>query len=245
MVEIPFAPAQYWSLFSGESAALLNAYARATTAEMVPACPGWTVARLGRHIGGIYHRTAKVLAEQLTEPPETEIGPESDDGVGAWLARGVQQLIEVFLLTDPAIPVWTMAGVQPGAFLARRLTHETMVHTFDLEALHRPQHRPAPLTIADGIDEFIDLQLVRKIERNRLPGFTGTLALDASDAATRFVVEITPERVIRRAATDEVDATVRGRAIDLILFLWHRNESERLTLEGKESLLSGLRDFVF
>jgi uncharacterized protein (TIGR03083 family) len=238
MNSFPLASEHYWILFAQESASFLNAYARANIAENVPDCPEWNVAQLGRHLGGIYLRCAKIFDRRVTERVEMEKGPDSADGVAAWVAGGAQQLIESFLLIDATTPLWTPAGIAPAAFWMRRLTHETMIHTFDLERLHGPIHRPDPKVIVDGIDEFFHVLLTRKIKANAIDDLLGTLAISPTDNDARWVLGFTPNKMTLLEPGQHIDAELTGRSIDLLMFLWKRNDTAALGATGDIDLIS-------
>ncbi|MYT30206.1 MULTISPECIES: maleylpyruvate isomerase N-terminal domain-containing protein [unclassified Streptomyces] len=111
----------------------------------VPTCPGWTLARLLRHLGGAHRRAERLVRTRATGPvpegpvPDTRVsdvdvpGPADGDGsaLGAWLTEGAGRLADTLRATGPETAVWTSGPGRTPAFWARRMTHETVVHRAD------------------------------------------------------------------------------------------------------------------
>ena len=74
------------------------------TAADVPTCPGWTVAELATHIGGIHRWVTAIVASQApSRLPFPEVGPESSspDGLARWLTAGAVPLLESLRAAGP------------------------------------------------------------------------------------------------------------------------------------------------
>ena len=240
MSNFPLSKESYQSLFKDEADAFVDAYLRANLDEIVPNCPEWNVAQLAAHIGSIYHRIAELIRTSSLEPlnPENFIAPNDPRDVLGFYQEGVSKLSEVFVGLDPTAPVWTFAGVLPALFWMRRMTHETMVHAFDLDEIHLPMHSPAARSVADGVDEFFSVQLERKLVQKHVPGLSGRLALGATDSKNRWVLELAPDHLEILSDSSLVDAELTGTAYDLLMYLWRRRFSSALDKSGDLNLIA-------
>ncbi len=240
MSSFPLSSADYQSSFKDEAAAFIAAYRRADVDEIVPNCPQWNVAQLGAHIGSIYHRIAELLRTNSMEPldPKDFPAPADPHEVLAYYEEGMHRLSNEFVDLDPAAPIWTFAGISPALFWMRRMTHETMVHAFDLDGIHPPVHEPDPRVIADGIDEFFTAQLRRRLARQEVNGLNGRLALAATDSKDRWVIGLFPDHLEILVGDATADAEISGRAHDLLMFLWGRGFSSALDRSGDLDLVA-------
>jgi uncharacterized protein (TIGR03083 family) len=216
-----------------ESAALVDA-ATALGVD-VPACPGWDVGELVRHVGSAHHNAARIVGEQLQQHPfKDEVkAPEGVDPID-WLTSNTAELVRVLRTTDPATPVWTFGPDRTAAFWARRMAQETMVHRVDVEQANgRPSELDRELA-DDGVDEslhvFVPLLAGADTEP---PG--GELLLHALDGRSWVV---TFDTGAARIEVDhrQADACVQGPAADLLLWLWGRASTDALTLYGDPAL---------
>ncbi len=240
MPHFPLTKLDYQMLFQEEADAFITAYVRADIDETVPNCPEWNVAQLGSHIGSIYHRIAELIRINSLEPldPENFPAPAEPHAVLDYYRNGSQRLAEEFVNLDPASPIWTYAGILPALFWMRRMTHETMVHAFDLDTIHLPMHSPATRAVADGIDEFLTAQLARKLPRQNVPGLHGRLALRATDSNDRWVVGLFPDHIDILPDGSPSDAELSGSAFDLLMYLWRRGFSSSIDRSGDLGLIA-------
>ncbi len=240
MPSYPLSKGDYQHFFNEESSAFIDAYQRAKLDETVPACPDWNVAQLGAHIGSIYHRIAELIRTTSLEPldPELFLAPTDPREVLGYFRDGRRKLEEVFAELDPTAPIWTFSGILPSLFWMRRMTHETMVHAFDLEAIHPPFHRPASLAVADGIDEFFSAQLERKLVLQNIPGLSGRMALVTTDSDNRWVIGLFPDHLEILSNDAIAEAEITGTAHDLLMYLWRRELSVSLKRSGDLDLIA-------
>jgi uncharacterized protein (TIGR03083 family) len=216
-----------------ESAALVDAATSLGTD--VPACPGWDVAELVRHVGSAHHNAARIVGERLQEhPSRAELqAPEGVDPVD-WLTASTAALAEVLRATDPATPVWTFGSDGTAAFWARRMAQETMVHRVDVEqATGRPSVLDRELA-DDGIDESLHV-FVPMLARADAGPSGGELLLHALDGRS-WVLRFDVGSVAVDADHRQADACVQGSASDLLLWLWGRVPTDTLTLYGDPAL---------
>lgn len=219
-----------------EGSALLAAAALGLDEE-VPACPGWTVADLLRHIGRVYARVATILGTRATapvdEPPEL---PQADPlaMVEELLDELVDQLAEVTADT----PVWNWSRNAPhlAAFWARRMAHESAVHRFDAQRAHGVAEPVDAELAADGIDELIDVVLPRVLDRDDTELPEAVVVLDAgADGCWPLRLHA---RGAERLDVTPADATlVAGTASALLLALYGRVPWESLDVTGDPTVL--------
>ena len=196
-------------------------------AAPVPDCPGWSLADLARHLGGI-HRWAHGIV--TTGAPDDEpTGPDDRLALVEWFDDGAAQLLEALRSTDPATSVWTF-GPKPRIveFWLRRQPHETSVHLGDAR---RALGQPHPVDVAfaaDGVDEVATMMTPRQVRLGRIPPIEGGVRLVLRDVpGTAYVLsgDCTD-------ASAPTVATVVGTAEDLLLTLWRRTGLERTTITG-------------
>lgn len=237
-------------LVEREAGRLAAALRPEALAVVVPGCPGWTVADLARHTGGV-HRWARAALGTAPDgsPGEEPSGPQDDDAVPAWFAEGAAALVAALASVSPAAPCWTFAAVEApatAAFWARRQVHETALHRWDAESALAAAGLGAALdpatwleedVAADGVAEVAGVMLPRQVRLGRTPALPGALALESASG-----------RCVLGGGAEPV-AEISGPAPALLLLLWRRTalveelDSGRLALAGSreaaERLLSG------
>ncbi len=193
----------------------------------VPDCPGWNVADLASHLGGV-HRWAHGVV--TTGAPGAEpVGPSERVELLDWFDEGAAQLIHALGTTDPDSATWTF-GPPPRqvSFWVRRQPHETSMHLHDLRCA---AGRPAPADVelaVDGIDEVVSMMFPRQVRLARIPALPYGIRLDPSDSPA----------VAYSLAGDGSDptattvATVTGTSQELLLALWRRIPIDALTIDG-------------
>jgi len=209
----------------------------------VAACPGWDVARLAVHLGTI-HRWARHNVIHASPPEDTSaFKPERGlDGAGlaAWLRAGAAELVDTLRTLDPEAPTWhpflvaKVAGVWP-----RRQAHETVIHRWDAErAVGSPSPIDAELA-SDGIDEYFELGVSRKVTREQLEYPTGSLHVHCTDVEGEWFVWADDEGYHVERIHQKGDAALRGPAEALLLRLWGRTSegADELSPIGDESVL--------
>ncbi|MCK7624574.1 maleylpyruvate isomerase N-terminal domain-containing protein [Streptomyces sp. RS10V-4] len=191
----------------------------------VPTCPGWSLARLVRHLGEA-HRTAEAAVRNgAPDPaggPPAAGAPGYDHAdaatLGAWLTEGAGRLAETLRAAGPdavagAAPEGT-APVGTAAFWARRMAHETVVHRADATfataqapggtaAAERPFAVVEDVAV-DALDEWLTFatrpEVVARLPRPAdVLGPGRTLRLQADDgtpeAAPDWLVVLAPDGV--------------------------------------------------
>ncbi|MGH3376511.1 MAG: maleylpyruvate isomerase family mycothiol-dependent enzyme [Actinoallomurus sp.] len=210
----------------------------------VPACPGWTVADLVRHVGNVHRWMTRIVLDRPAErPPASGEGPGTPDGYRDWLAAGVAPLVSALRETDGDTPCWAIGPDQHVRSWPLRLRYEMLIHRADLElALGRTPVITAE-TAAEGVEEFLTNLLSRERVATRLRefGHAGeTVHLHATDGEGEWTVTLGAETPGWERGHAKGTAAVRGTTGDLLLLLWGRYApDERFAVFGDGDLLSG------
>jgi uncharacterized protein (TIGR03083 family) len=215
------------------------------TAADVATCPGWTVADLVTHIGGIHRWVTAIVSSQApSRLPFPEAVPESSSaqGLAEWLTAGAAPLLESLRAAGPVTPVWTWGPGRTSGWWARRMVHETAVHRADAE-LAAGVAAPVidPVVAADGIDEFLfNLPSARRPYQHLAALPTGaSLHLHATDADGEWLVRFTESGIAWERGHAKATVAVRGPVALLLLFTYGRvpGSDERLAVFGDASVL--------
>src|SRR5262249_29954881 len=192
----PPAPAYHIARRRGEGELLAGAAEGAGLDAPVPACPGWRVRDLLKHLGYVHRWAAGYVREQhagwVDRASEAEIlagGPE-DDELLTWFREGHASLVRVLETADPDMTCWPfLEAPSPVAFWARRQAHETAIHRVDADQAAAGAGKAGggppftPRFAVDGIDELIMGFVGRNAKRGSWDGPAGSLAIHAGDGA--------------------------------------------------------------
>ena len=199
----------------------------------VPSCPGWTLADLGDHLGGI-HQWAMHAIREGTPDGDIQGAPSDRTGLARWYQEHAGRLIDVLSSTSADAPAWGF-GPKPrtASFWARRQMHETDMHLWDAQVSQgsdqsielRIEHERA----LDGIDEVLTVFFPRQVRLGRMPPLAHAVALDSGTGA-RFVLHGDGGD----PPPDPPGTTVHGPADVLLLLLWKRIglDDARLRISG-------------
>jgi uncharacterized protein (TIGR03083 family) len=252
---------EYLAHFRTDAAALAAAAQLGLTAS-VPSCPGWSVADLVVHVGGVHRAQAAMVAERAREPggikremfdsvpgllPWLEssvlMGGTSDldavpPGIVRWFEEGAALLAEVLASADPDEPVWSWSANRTAGHYLRMMPIETAVHRWDAQLAHGVT-RPIDRSLAaDGINHTFEVMLPsRRAFRNAPDGRGETYRFRQTDGDGSWLVRFEGEPIVSSGGDDDADVTVTGSASDLFLLLWHRLDPGDLTVEGDTSLI--------
>ena len=210
---------------------LIAAAQRAGFDAKVPWCPGWQVRDLLYHVGEVWNFWAFVVDQRVTDPTafDAYIEPKvrTDHELADWARGRRAHLWQVLGWAEPETPLWTWANAEGSvAWVRRRMAQETAVHRWDAEAAAGAGWRIDPLVAADGIQEFLQYFTGRPADGAEPVG--GTVHLHCTDeglpehAGEWLVHELGPEGARFDRLHAKGDAAVRGRASDLLLWLWRR-----------------------
>ena len=208
----------------------------------VPSCPGWNLGDLAWHLGGVWNRWGRIVSEGLTTLAEVEAieRPQRppDELLLDWVTAAHTAMYSALARTSDDTEVWTWTGSnQPEIWVERRMTQETAVHRWDAaNAVGIPYEIPVAVA-GDGIDEFLMWFAARRVSEGAQP-VGGSVHLHCTDTDDE-VAEGSDERsnangewLVKRLDESGIeftrehakgDTAVRGRANDLLLWLWRRD----------------------
>ena len=224
-------------------------YLRACTAELarivdgdldrpVLTCPGWTFRQLSTHLGRGHRWAAQIVATRAAGPiPMREVAdgkpPEDPARHAPWLNAGADQVIEAVAAAGSDL-VWTLTGMGPAGFWARRRAHEAAVHLADAQLAAGQDVDLDPELAADGIDEWLVLIAAgtegavgpARAGTPELLGDGQTLHFHATDPGLsgtgEWLVTRAPSGVTVERGHSKADVAVRGPAASLLLVLMRR-----------------------
>ena len=150
---------RFYAQIHASTAALGLLVAGADLTRRIPTCPGWTLMQLATHVGRAHRCAAEIAATRSAEfIPFRSIpdGKFPDDPAqhATWLNAGAHRVIDA-VREAGADEVWAFGDIVPASFWARRMTHETLVHTADAELAAGREVTIAPDLAADAIDEWL------------------------------------------------------------------------------------------
>jgi uncharacterized protein (TIGR03083 family) len=200
----------------------------------IPTCPGWTMAKLIRHVGTVHRWAGAMVAAGATErvdPRSLDLGlPEHPSWLPGWLGAGADELVAQLATADPDRPMWAWGADQHTRFWPRRMLHETLVHRSDAAlALGQDPHPTIdPEVAADGIDElFANLPSaaafspdVRDIKGH------GSFGIVGNDTGVEWLVTLRDDGFgasrVGPGEAKEADALLTGFTPELLLVLYRR-----------------------
>ncbi len=222
-----------------DGAQLLDAAERSGLDAPVPSCEGWTMGDLVWHIGEVWDFWGLVVREQITDVDVLRQQPDlprpSDDLLMTWVAASRVAVHNTLVDTPPDTEVWTWTGQNRDVqWVRRRMAHETAVHRWDAERVVGDPYRIPIAMAADGIEEFLQYFAAR----GRSEPLGGTVHLHCTDTdrdvatGSDDISKVNGEWMINRLDADGIDfepthakgdTAIRGRASDLLLWLWGRD----------------------
>jgi uncharacterized protein (TIGR03083 family) len=225
----------------------------------VPACPGWRVRDLLKHLGYVHRWAAGYVREQharwVDRASEAEIlrGGPGDEALAGWFRDGHVALVRALEAADPGMTCWTFLDApSPLAFWARRQAHETAIHRVDVQqaaAGGGAAGEPAftPRFAADGIDELIMGFLGRDAKRGSWEGPPGVLTVhadDGRDGSAWWRVLSGPGGLAVTRGNGAADCEVTGPAAELYPMLWNRRDASGLDVRGDGGILAGFHEHL-
>jgi uncharacterized protein (TIGR03083 family) len=216
----------------------------------VPTCPGWTFRQLATHVGRGHRWAAQIVATRAATPiPMREVAdgklPQDPALHASWLNAGADQVIDAVTAAG-SDPVWTLAGIGPAGFWARRRAHEAAVHLADAQLAAGLDVDLAPESAADGVDEWL-ARIAGGPAGEQAPDLRGdgqSLHFHATDPGLpgtgEWLVTRTPSGVTVARGHGKADVAVRGPAASLLLILTRRLPPSDPAIEilGEQELLT-------
>lgn len=205
----------------GRHGAAFAAVVESDLSAPVDGCPGWTVAHLCMHVGGVLHLWTEI-ARGAPDPSRVgpPVAPPSPSGLGHWCAERAAACSAALASAGPTAPVWTFWGAGKACDAARRVVHELAVHAVDLADARGARPEVDPAVASDGIDEFCEVFLPRR--RESMPGPGGSVHVHCTDTAGEWTVR--EDDGVLSVAREHAKGTcaLRGEALALLCVLWRR-----------------------
>ncbi|MDR3032509.1 MAG: maleylpyruvate isomerase family mycothiol-dependent enzyme [Kitasatospora sp.] len=234
--------------------------ASAQAAPAVPSCPEWVMTDLVLHLGMVHRLVGRVIGGRMRQPPEGGDGswlalpdPWQDwlpparaprqspvpAGLVDWFQAGAAELAELFRTTDPGEPVWTWSADQSVGFWQRMQAIEAAVHRWDAQnAVSAAQPIDAALA-ADAVAQTFEVMVpARRAIAQAPPGQGESFVFRRTDGPDAWSVRFDGDEVLLGASAGSSDIQISGTSSDLALFLWQRDVTGRLDVQGDSSLLS-------
>jgi uncharacterized protein (TIGR03083 family) len=222
----------------------------------VPTCPGWTFRQLATHVGRGHRWAAQIVATRAATPiPVREVAdgklPPDPAQHASWLNAGADRVIDAVTAAGSDL-VWTLAGLGPASFWARRRAHEAAVHLADAQLATGRDVDLAPEAAADGVDEWLAIIAAStagtagpaRAPAQDLRGDGQSLHFHATDPGLsgtgEWLVTRKPSGVAIVRGHGKADVAVRGPAASLLLVLTRRLPSSAPGIEvlGEQALLT-------
>jgi len=193
----------------------------------VRSCPHWDVGDLVYHVGRV-HQFWGLVAEGVEDAEAARAieaaQPPSAADLVPWAEHQTDRLLGVLQRLDPEAKRWNWSPAPDvGAWIPRRMAHETAVHRWDLQdAIGEADPIDADLA-ADGVDEYLRVFVPAD---DGYEGPEGVLRLEAADAGVAWTVRLGPPHPTVVDDGEDAQEVLRLGASDLLLGLWGRVEVE-------------------
>ena len=234
---------------------LLDAAQRTGLDAPVVSCPGWNMGDLVWHMGEVWTFWGRIVEERLTDDEQVRSGPPRgrprDDVLVDWVAAAHNRVYSVLNTAPVDLAYWTWTGANQDLWwVRRRMAQETAVHRWDAERTVGDVYEIPIAVAADGIDEFLEWHA----PRGRSTSIGGTVHIHCTDTDREVstgsddIGAVGGEWMIHRLDQDGIDVervhqkgdvAIRGRARDVLLWLWGRDAGP-VEFLGDESIAQRL-----
>lgn len=214
----------------------------------VPSCPQWRVRDLLEHLGSVYRLFRRVADEGwLQRPPEP--GPDDrpaadDDRIVDWTWQQAELLVHALARLAPEAPRWNFSpGPQVGAFIPRRMHHESVLHRWDLEGAYGRQSTIADDVALDGTREYLEVYLPRS---GPWPHASCTVHTAVDDGPT-LELDLVEGGLATLHEPPRGAAALRlaGSPEQLLLAWWGRRPLSALLEAGDRAQMEAVRRFAY
>lgn len=246
---------EYLTVIEQNTAAVHDHAAACSPTDPVPSCPGWTVADLLAHHGGVCRWAATIVGQgRTTNLPDAELSvvmaaPEGWVELLAWYTESASNLLgSLRTARDGPALVFLLDAPDPRLFWARRSAHESTIHRLDVLAAglgHLPTTTAAAISTElaiDGIDELLMGFVPRRTSKLRADEpIAVTVAPTDADRAWTVAIGAGPP-VSSMGTTTDADAVLTGTAAAVYAGLWNRGDE--IAEHGPAPILGLWRDKV-
>jgi uncharacterized protein (TIGR03083 family) len=211
----------------------LAAGAGADLDARVPPCPDWNLRDLIHHLGHVQRFWAtNLLAKDPSEPLQVDAPAPGDAELATWMRAGTDALVAALVDVGDNSPCWTWWG-EPltSGTVGRHQVQEAAVHRWDAESAVGVPAPLGPDVAHDGVAEFFTVM------GQWLSAAAGSVAFVSADTGGRWTAADPTREADSTQDPDNVVATVRGTASDLVLFLYGRVPMEALEIAGDNDLV--------
>ena len=242
-------------LLDERSDAFVAAVAAAPSLDVpVPTCPGWTLFDLAQHVGRGRRKWAAIVAAGPADAPPAEAAqaaaltaPREREALTAWLTASIAELRDALRAAGPDRGCWTWwarsESPQTCGVVARHQLQEVAVHTYDAQSsLNAPQPLPEEVGL-DGVDEFLATCCAGDYSWPHEPATVDYQATEGRSWRLSLAADGTRLTRLHTLAGETpavADASARGPAGELVLFLYGRIPLDSLKADGDRSLFDRL-----
>ncbi|MFB9964062.1 maleylpyruvate isomerase family mycothiol-dependent enzyme [Sinosporangium siamense] len=224
----------------------------ADMAVKVPTCPEWTLDDLVRHVG----TNLRVIETAVrTETPVVDHHEPGPGRPATWLADTAAEFADTLRKAGPdaVARVWGLAARTD--YLARRATHDLVVHRADVAITVGADYAVSPEVAVDAIDELLEMigdpgVVSANPRMAELRGSGTTIHLhgtdDTPDLAPEWLIEFHSKGFTWRRGHAKATVAARGTVRDLLLVFYRRlpPTDRRIEVLGDASLLDFWLDRV-
>lgn len=232
--------------------------ASSPAAPAVPSWRGWVMIDLVLHLGLVHRLVARVIAKRMQQPPSegdrSWLGlpglwrdwlppgraPRQSPlpaGLLDWFQAGATELRELFRAADPGERVWTWSADHSVGFWQRMQAIEAAVHRWDAQTAVRAAQPIDAALAADAIAQTFEVMApMRRALAKAPPGQGERFVFRRTDGPQTWAVRFDADAVLLGAPQGSYDIQISGTASDLALFLWQRDLTGHLEVQGDSSL---------
>ena len=193
---------------------------------IVPTCPEWNNLELLNHMKMVWW----FAASQIAAGNEHERTVPSDEMKNSPLEQ-LEHLLDTFQINDFSSPCWSWTTNRTVGFWVRRMAHENTVHNWDTEGTLGAHSSVPPLLAVDGIEE----KLFMHPADADFPD--ASIHLHCTDCEGEWMLASSGGELEIKREHGKGDAAVKGKAEDILLYLWGRGQ-ENLECFGDEEVIN-------
>lgn len=235
-------PGRFLQVLGIEAERLIEASRSAPPDTTIPACPGFTIGEVMRHLGGVY-RVARLWITSGQSPRSWQRFPDSGQSNQDYLRTGLAELMREFSAHGPDEPAATWWPVmRTYGFWWRRMAHETTMHRHDVEVA--AGLRPAEVAedfAADGVDEALAVWFGRRLSMLGLSG-TATRTVGMRAGGHQWIARagpgITDAWPCSPVEIERADGVVTADAVSMYLWLWGRAGHQDVEWSGNDDAIA-------